>query len=155
MSYSNETAEGVLKWCIKKLYKSFKQEIIVKFVTPYKTKKLSFFANTKNKTRSLCQSSLVYKFTCPSCSCKYIGKTEWTLHERAKEHAYPNKKSNQQSAIYEHLSACSHYNHKLDMFNINNHDVKCNKLTLTRLEVTLLFLTKQMISTNCYLKKHY
>ena len=28
-------------------------------------------------------------------------------------------------------------------------------LTLTRLEVTLLFYKKQIIGTNCYLKKHY
>ena len=44
------------KKCIKKLYKSFKREINVKFVTHYKTTKISFFTNTKDKTPSLSQS---------------------------------------------------------------------------------------------------
>ena len=67
-----------------------------------------FLANTEGKTPSLSESSDVYKFTCPSCSCNYIGKMEQTLHERTEEHRYPNKKSNKQSAIYEHLSTCPH-----------------------------------------------
>ena len=68
LNYSGETAERMLKSCIKKLYKSFKREINVKFVTHYKTIKISFFTNTKDKTPSLSQSSVVYKFTCPGCS---------------------------------------------------------------------------------------
>ena len=67
-----------------------------------------FFTNTKDKTPSLSQSFVVYKFTCPGCSCNYIGKTERTLHERTDEHAYSNKTSNEQNAIYEHLSTCPH-----------------------------------------------
>ena len=84
----------MVKWCIEKLYKSFKREINVKFVKYYKTTKMSFFTNTRDKTPSLSQSSVVHKFTCPACGCSYIGKTERSLHERTEEHAYPNKKSN-------------------------------------------------------------
>ena len=98
----------MVKSCIKKLYKSFKREINVKFVTHYKTTKMSFFTNAKDKKPSVSQSSVVYMFACPGCSCNYIGKTERTLHERADEHAYSNKKSNKQNAIYEHLSTCPH-----------------------------------------------
>ena len=47
-----------------------------------RTTKTLFFTNTKDKTLSLSQSSVVYMFTCPGCSCNYIGKTERTLHER-------------------------------------------------------------------------
>ena len=65
---------------------------------------MSFFTNTKDKTLSLSQLSVVYKFTCPGCCCNFIGKSQRTLHERTEEHAYPNKKNNEQSAIYEHLS---------------------------------------------------
>ena len=43
----------MVKSCIKKLYKSLKQEINVKFVTHYKTAKRSFFTNTKGKTSIL------------------------------------------------------------------------------------------------------
>ena len=107
LNYSGETVERMIKSCIKKLYRSFKREVNVKFVTHYKTTKMSFFTNTKDKTSSLSQSSVVYQFTCPGCSCNYIGKTERNLHERTEEHAYCNKKSNEQSAIYEHLSTCS------------------------------------------------
>ena len=82
MNYSGESAERMVKKCIKKLYKSFKRKINIKFVTHYKTTKISFFTNTKDKTPSLSQSSVVYKFTCPGYSCHYIGKTERTLSER-------------------------------------------------------------------------
>ena len=40
---------------MKKLYKSFKQEINVKFVTHYQTTKMLFFTHTKDKTPSLIQ----------------------------------------------------------------------------------------------------
>ena len=82
LNHSGKTFERMVKSCIKKLYRSFKREINVKFVTHYKTTIMSFFTNSKDKTPSLSQSSVVYKFTCPSCSCNYIGKTERTLHER-------------------------------------------------------------------------
>ena len=55
----------MVKSCIKKLYKSFKQEINVKFVTHYKTTKISFFTNAKDKKPSVSQSSVVYMFACP------------------------------------------------------------------------------------------
>ena len=67
---------------IKKLYKSLKREINVKFVTNCKTTKMSFFTNTKDKIPRLSQSSVVYKFICPGCSSSYIGKMKQTLHER-------------------------------------------------------------------------
>ena len=134
LNYSGETAERMVKSCIKNLYKSFKREIYVKFLTHYKTTKMSFFPSTKDRTPNLSQSSVGYKFTCPGCSCSCIGKTERTLHERTEEHhVYPNKKSNEQSAIYEHLSTCPHYSHLVDLFNVNNHDVNCNKFDINQI----------------------
>ena len=58
LNYSGETAERMVKSCIKKLYKIFKRETNVKFITHYETTKMSFFRNIKNKTRSLSQSSV-------------------------------------------------------------------------------------------------
>ena len=101
-----------------------------------------FFTNTKGKTSSLSHSSVVYKFTCPGCSCNYIGKTERTLHERTEEHAYSNKKSNEQSAVYEHLPTCPHYNHIVDLFNVNNHDVNCNTFDITQIRSNTTVLDK-------------
>ena len=137
---------------IKKLYKSFKRQIIVKFVTHCKITKISFFTTTKDKTPSLSQSPVVYKFTCPGCSCNYTGKTEQTLHERTHEHVYPNKKSNEKSAIYEHLSTCPHYSHIVDLFNVNNH----NKFDINQIRSNTIVLDKaDNWNANCYLKKYY
>ena len=111
---------------------------------------MSLFTNTKEKTPSVNLSSVVYKFSCPGCSFSYIGKTQRTLHERTEEHEYPNKKSNKQNAIYKHLSTCPHYSLK-DLLILIFMILAVTKLTLTRLEVTLLFLTKQIIGTNCCL----
>ena len=109
LKYSGETAARMVKSCTKKLYKSFKQEINVKFATHYKTTKISFFTNRKDKTPSLSKSSVVYRCTCPGCSCYYIGTKERTLHKRTEEHIYPKKSNNEQSAIYKHLSTYLHY----------------------------------------------
>ena len=85
----------------------------------------------------------------------YIGETKQTLHERTEEHVCLDKKSNEQSAQSEQLSTCFHYSHIVELPSVNNHDIKCKNLTLTRLEVALLFLRKQIFGTNCYFKKHY
>ena len=139
MNYSGATAERMVKSCINELHRSFKREINVKFVTHYKTTKMLFFTNTKDKTPSLSQSSIVYKFTCPGCSCNYIGKTERTLHERMEKHTYHKKKSNKQSAIDKHLSTCPQYRHIVDLFYVNNHDVNFNKFDISQIRRTLLF----------------
>ena len=91
----------------------------IKFIVCYKTTKMSFYTNTKDKSPLLSQSSLVYKFTFPGCSSSYVDKTDRTLFERTEEHAYPSKKKNDQSAIFEHLSTCTHYGHIWDLFNLN------------------------------------
>ena len=59
--YSGETADRLIKQCIKKLYKCFKSEKRVKFALQYETTKLSYFTNTKDKISLLSQSSVVYK----------------------------------------------------------------------------------------------
>ena len=142
LNYLGETAGRMVKKCIKKLYKSFKREINVKFVAHYKTTKISFFTNTKDKTPSLSQSSVVYKFTCPGYGCNCIRKTERTLHQRTEEHAYPNKKSNEQSAIYKHLSTCPNYSHIVDLFSVNNHYVNCNKFDINQIRSNTIVLDK-------------
>ena len=62
--------------------------------------------------------TVVGKFVYSDCSSSYIGKTEHTLWERTKEHAYKNNKKGQ-SAINEHLLTCEHYNH-IDLFDADN-----------------------------------
>ena len=103
---------------------------------------MSFFTNTKDKTPSVNLSSVVYKFSCPGCSCSYIGKTQRTLHERTVEDEYPNKKSNKQNAIYEHLSTCPHYSLIVDLFNVNIHDLSCNKIDINQIRSNTIVLDK-------------
>ena len=65
-----------------------------------------------------------------------------SVHERTEEHAYPNKKSNKQRAIYEHLSTWPHYSHIVDLFNVNNHDVNCNKFDINQIRSNTIVLDK-------------
>ena len=120
IKYSGKTADRLIKQCMKKLYKSFKNEKRVKFVLQYETTKLSYFTNTKDKIPLLSQSSVVYKFVCPGCSSSYIGKTECTLWERTEEHDDKNNNQKERSTIYEHLLTCEYYNHVVDLFNVDN-----------------------------------
>ena len=86
LQYSGDTAGQLVKSCIKRQYKYLKKDTHTKFILCYKTTKISFYKNTKEKTPLLSQSSLVHKFTCPGCSSSYVGKTERTLFKRTEEH---------------------------------------------------------------------
>ena len=52
------------------------------------------------------------------------------------------KKSNEQSAIYEHLSTYPHCSHLVDLFNVNNHDVNCNKFDINQIRSNTIVLDK-------------
>ena len=71
----------MVKNCIKMLRKCLKKNANIKFIVCYKTTKMSFYTNTKDKTPLTSQSSLAYKFTGPGCSSSYVGKTDRTLFE--------------------------------------------------------------------------
>ena len=130
IKYSGETADTLIKKCIKERYNCFKKDKRVKFVLQYETTKLSYFTNTKDKISLLSQLSVVYKFVCPGCSSSYIGKTERNLWERTEEHAYKNNNLKEQSAIYEQLLTCEHYNHVVDLFNVVSNSFNLNKFNI-------------------------
>ena len=65
-----------------------------------------------------------------------------TLHEGAEKHAYLNKKSSKIIAICEHLSTYPHHSHIVDLFNINNHDVTCNKFDINQIRIDIIVLGK-------------
>ena len=50
----------------------------------------------------LSNSGIVYEYTCPGCSERYIGKTESTLFNRTNQHAWKQK----DSAVYKHFKEC-------------------------------------------------
>ena len=107
MPYYDNKGISLLKSCLRKIrYNCVKNRIII-FKTQYDVNKIEFYCNTKDKTVQLCNSFVVYEFSCPGCSASYIGKTERTLHERTVEHAWTDKNS----AIYSHLYDCTGIQH--------------------------------------------
>ena len=115
----------------EKTLQVFQEKKRVKFVLQYETTKLPYFTNRKDKILLLSQSSVVYKFVCPGCSSSFIEKTDRTLWERTEEHAHKNNNLKEQSAIYEHLLTCEHYNHIVDVFNDDNNSLNLNKFNIS------------------------
>ena len=93
--------EQLLRGLTKKL-KRYLTISNVRIVTRTTTTKLNMFTNVKDKTSKENKCNVVYEFTCQKCSKSYIGKTERTLLERAKEHAYKDN----DSAVNKHLQTC-------------------------------------------------
>ena len=89
--------------CTKKLRRLIKQP--VKFATLWNTTTTNALLGVKNIIPKPLQSSVVYKYTCPGCSCSYIGKTDRCLQTRIKEHGHSND-----SEIYKHINSCDDFN---------------------------------------------
>ena len=119
----------------------------------YQTTKLSYFTNTKDKTPSLSQSSVIYKFVCPGCKSCYVGKADRTLHERTKEHAYAKGDKNEQSAIYEQLSLCTHYGHITYLFQIDTSSFNSNQFNISQIRDNTIILDRGSNSNISFLKK--
>ena len=89
------------------------------------TKKVSYFVSNKDKILDLSRSNVVYQFTCPGCSLKYIGKTDRCLSTRLREHSQPFKHTaTNNSCISQHLCQCQHAEYLINMNNLysNLHD---------------------------------
>ena len=98
--------------------------------------------NTNTKIPFSCQSSVVYKFVCPGCKSCYVGKTDSTLHERTKKHAYTKGKKNEQSPIYEHLASYTHYNHIADLFKIGTNNFNINQFSTSQIRDNTIILDR-------------
>ena len=89
--YADVQVETLIKNLVRKLkrhiYKPFKLRNI------YRTKKLSYYYNTKDKVPEYLKSHIVYEFCCPACNIKYIGKTDRNFGTRVQEHSGLDKKS--------------------------------------------------------------
>ena len=101
LPYIGDKSIHLFRSCVNKIKKNLKSDTNIRFRPLFDTTKVSYFCNTKDKTPLLCNSFVVYKFTCPGCLSSYIGKTERTLKERTHEHA-----CNENSAVYQHLLSC-------------------------------------------------
>ena len=76
IKYSGETIDRLIKQCMVKLYKCFKNGRRVKF---NETTELSCFTKTKDKISLLSQSSIVYKIVCTGSSSSCNGKAKCTF----------------------------------------------------------------------------
>ena len=116
LPYIGPKGEQMLKQFKKRIRKFLKPEADVHFKTFFKTTLLSTFTPTKDKTPTLSKSHVVYEVKCPGCNSNYIGKTDRTLYERTKEHAWTDK----ESALRNHLQNCAHIHHMYGILNMNN-----------------------------------
>ena len=82
--YLGKKGEGMTNSLIRKLKRSFKENI--KFKTVYKTNKLSTFSNLKDSISAEQKSNVIYRITCPGCFQKYVGKSNRNLFTRFDEH---------------------------------------------------------------------
>ena len=101
MPYIGHKGEQLLRGLKKKLKRCLNISD-VRIVTRTTTTKLNMFTNVKDKIPKGNESKVVYEFTGQKCSNSYIGKTERTLVERAKEHSYKDN----DRAINKHLQSC-------------------------------------------------
>ena len=103
MPYIGTKGEQLLCGFKKKFLRCLNVNVQIK--TRIATTKLNLFTNTKDKVPKQNKSNVVYEFTCSKCNSGYIDKTERTLLERVKEHAYKD----QESAVNKHSNSCYHH----------------------------------------------
>ena len=119
LPFAGKEAENVVLRCKKRLFRTFKKDLNIKFKVHLQSKKLSFFTSNKDKTPILSCSNVVYQYECPGCMKSYIGKTESTLFNRTKQHAWSDKKS----AVHQHLENCSAWKEIIGFFQIDGEEV--------------------------------
>ena len=114
--YLGKQGEHLVRKLIRKLQRNLTKR--VKFIVIYQTKKISYFLPKKDKIPELDRNNLVYEFSCPSCSKTYIGKTSRNLRTRLTEHTPTITRTNNNSAISDHLTHCEHAKHLIDINNL-------------------------------------
>ena len=80
----------------------------------YRTKKLSYYYNTKDKVPEYLKSHILYEFCCPACNMEYIGKTDPNFGTRVQEHNGLDKKP----PVYNHLLECEHFNYVVNLHSL-------------------------------------
>ena len=80
----------------------------------YRTKRLSYYCNVKDKVPEYLKPYTVYEFCCPACNSKYIGITDYNFGIRVQEHSDSNKKS----PVYNHLLECEHSNYVVSLHSL-------------------------------------
>ena len=127
LPYLGQKGENIVHSLKRKLFRYFTKQKKIKLRVQYKTTKVCFFTNTKDRIPLLSNSRFIYKFKCPGCSELYVGKTNRTLYKRTLEHAWEKK----DSAVRIHLAECAAYHHILGIFSIDHDDVDLKEFQIT------------------------
>ena len=107
--HSNQVAKR-LKSCLYKFYPCINLKIIFQ-----NTRRIKSYFPYKGRLNRSQMSRIIYKAGCWDCNELYIGKTK--LHDRKTEHFKAITKSDQTSAIADHMKTTGH-NIKWDHFDI-------------------------------------
>ena len=89
--YAKVQGEKLIKNLVKKLKRHIDEPFKLRNI--YRTKKLSYYCNTKDKVPEYLKSHIVYEFPSPACKSKYIGKTDLNFTTRVQEQSGSDKKS--------------------------------------------------------------
>ena len=116
LPFFGKEAETVVQRTKKRIFKLLRKDKKIVFKIQFQTTKLSFFSSNKDKTPLLSDSSLIYQYSCPGCCASYIGKTESTLFNRTREHAWTDQKS----AVNKHFNTCHAWKHIVGLFEIGS-----------------------------------
>ena len=109
--YTGAQGDRLAKNLTKKLKWIVSQPFILKNL--YKTTKMSYYCNAKDRIPDYLKSHVVYEFSCPACNACYIGKTNRNLGTRIKEHCGLDKNS----SVFNHLAECNFYRYTLTFHN--------------------------------------
>ena len=118
LPFFGKEAEAIVQRTKKRIFKLLRKDKKIVFRIQFQTTKLSFFSSNKDKTPLLSDSNVIYQFSCPACCSSYIGKTESTLFNRTREHAWTDQKS----AINKHFNTCPAWKHITGLFEIETEE---------------------------------
>ena len=110
--YAGVQGETLIKNLVRKLKRHIDKPFKLRNI--YRTKKLSYCCNTKDKVPEYLKSHIVYEFCCPACNIKYIGKTDRNFGTRVQKHSGLDKKS----PVYNHLFECEHFSYVVNLHSL-------------------------------------
>ena len=110
LPYLGKKSEQLTNWRIRKLKKSFKEN--VKLKTIYKTNKLSMFCNNKDNIPAEQKSNVIIALHALVIQ-KYVGKTDRNLITSPDEHG-----AKVDQPMFQHLSNCSAFNGHIMLFTL-------------------------------------
>ena len=134
---------GISSIILSKKLRQIFRKYDVNIRTVFTSFKVKNYFSLKAKTDSSLRSSLVYKFQClRDSNSAYIGKTKRYLFERVNEHKKPN------SAVFEHISDCTHCQSNPNLFSsFKTLDKANNDFDLQILEAINIITSRPKLNT--------